>query len=70
MLPMQMVAGNFNSLNLFFGVLSATHMAYGSFQAKGSVGAAAAGLYHSHSSTGSEPLLHCILQLMATTPDL
>jgi len=32
-------------------------MAYGSSQAGGYIGAAAAGLYHSHSSTRSEPHL-------------
>ena len=32
-------------------------MAYGDFQARGPVGAAAAGLRQSHSNTGSEPHL-------------
>ena len=38
-------------------------MTYGSFQARGGTGAAAASLYHSHSNAGSEPFLRFILQL-------
>ena len=32
-------------------------MAYGGSQARGPIGATAAGLHHSHSNKGSEPLL-------------
>ena len=49
----------------FFG---ATPVAYGGSQARGRVGAAAAGLHHSHSNTGSEPCLQSMLQLVAS-PD-
>ena len=45
----------------------AAPMAYGGSQARGPVGAAAAGLYHSHSNTGSEPCLQPTPQLMATS---
>ena len=38
---------------LFF--FRAEPVAYGSFQAKGQIGAAAAGLYYSHSNAGSKP---------------
>ena len=41
----------------------ATPVAYGSFQTRGQIGAAATGLYHSHSNTGSK--LH-----LRTTPEL
>jgi len=40
--------------------------AYGSSQARGQIGAAAAGLNHSHSHTGSEPHLRPTTQLTAT----
>ena len=43
-------------------------MAYGDYQARGPVGAIAAGLYHRHSNSGSEPCLPPTPQLMAT-PD-
>ena len=39
--------------------------AYGSSQAKGPIGAAAAGLHHSHSNMGSEPHLQSIPQFTA-----
>ena len=44
---------------LFFSVCSfrAAPLAYGSSQARGGIRAAAAGLRHSHSNTGSEPHL-------------
>ena len=48
---------------LFFFFLAAP-VAYGSFQARGQIGAAAAGLGHSHA--GSEPNLQPTLQLVAT----
>ena len=39
-------------------------MTYGSSQGRGQVGAAAAGLCHSHSKVGSEPHLRPKLQLV------
>ena len=45
-----------------------TPAAYGGSQARGLIGAEAAGLYHSHSNLGSEPHLQPTPQLMAT-PD-
>ena len=44
-------------LAFFFGLFRATPIAYGGSQARGLIGAAAAGLYHSHSNAGSEPHL-------------
>ena len=41
-------------------------MAYGSSQARGRIGAVAAGLRHSHSNARSEPSLQPTPQLMAT----
>ena len=41
----------------FFLPFRATPVAYESSQAKGQIEATAAGLYHSHSNTGSEPHL-------------
>ena len=49
---------------LFF--LRATLVAYGSSQARGQIGVAAASQCHSHSNAGSEPLLQSTPQLMAT----
>ena len=46
----------------------ATPMAYGGSQARGRMGATAAGLHQSHSNTGSEPCLQPTPQLTAT-PD-
>ena len=46
----------------------ATPAAYGSYQAMGQIGTAAAGLHHSHSNAGSEPHLQPTPQLTAT-PD-
>jgi len=40
-----------------FLLFRAAPMAYGSSQARGLIGAAAAGLHHSHSNTRSEPCL-------------
>ena len=48
--------------------LRAAPMTYGGSQARGLIGAAAAGLCQSHSNAGSEPSLQPIPQLMAT-PD-
>ena len=52
----------------FFFFLRATAVAYGGSQARGLIGAAAAGLHHSHSNAGSELHLRSTPQLMAT-PD-
>ena len=41
-------------------------MAYGGSQARGLIGAMAAGLHHSQSNAGSEPSLQPKPQLMAT----
>ena len=38
------------------GLFRATSAAYGGSQAKGQIGAVAAGLHHSHSIIGSEPV--------------
>ena len=46
----------------FFLLLRAIPAAHGSFQARGLIGAAAAGLCHSHSNARSEPYLHCSLR--------
>jgi len=50
-------------LSLFF-FLGATSAAYGSSQARGQIGATAAGLFHSHSNAGSELHLQPTSQLM------
>ena len=52
----------------FFFLFKAAPTAYGSSQTKGWIGAAAAGLHHSHSNSGSEPRLRPTTQL-TTTPD-
>ena len=41
----------------FFAFFKAAPAASGSFQARGQIRAAATGLYHSHSNTGSKPCL-------------
>ena len=43
----------------------AAPVAYGSFQARGQIGASAAGLHHRHSNAGSEPCLRPTPQLTA-----
>ena len=53
----------------FFCLFMAVPTEYGSFQARGQIGAVATGLYHSHSNGWSEPHLQTIPQL-TTTPDL
>ena len=60
-------------LYLFFGgvfllFLWAASVAYGGSQARGRIGAVAAGLCQSHSNVGSEPSLQPTPQLTAT-PD-
>ena len=52
---------------LFFGggLWRAAAMAYGGSQARGLIGAIAAGLHHSHSNAGSQPPLRPTPQLMA-----
>ena len=49
----------------FFSLFRATCAAHGVSQARGLIGAVAAGLRQSHSNTGSEPRLPPISQLMA-----
>ena len=49
----------------FFFLFRAALMAYGSFQARGQIGAAADCLQHSHISTGSKPHLRPTPQLKA-----
>ena len=51
-----------------FAFSRATSAAHGGSQAKGLIGAIAAGLPHSHSNAGSEPRLRPTAQLTAT-PD-
>ena len=50
---------------LFFGLFRAAPVAYGGSQARGLIGAAAAGLPQSHSNAGSEPYLQPTPQLTA-----
>ena len=50
---------------IFFCLFRATPAAYGSAQARGQIGAAAASLHHSHSNTGSQPHLQPTPQLAA-----
>ena len=51
---------------LFVWLFRAVPIAYGGSQARGPIGAAAAGLHHSHSSTRSKPCLWPTSQVMAT----
>ena len=53
-------------LSFFFFLFRATHAAYESSQARGRIGAVAAGLHHSHSNIGSEPHLPPTPQVIAT----
>ena len=57
-----------NVTEFFSFLFTATPEAYGSSQARGRIGAAAAGLHHSHSNTGSELHLWLTPQL-AAMPD-
>ena len=50
----------------YFCLFRATHVANGSFQARGPMGATAASLHHSHNYAGSKPCLRPIPQLTAT----
>ena len=52
-------------IKFFFHLFMDTPTAYGSSQARGHIGAAAAGLRHSHSNARSEPCLWPVPQLMA-----
>ena len=58
----------FSSSSSFFCPFRAAPVAYGGSQAKGPIGAVAAGLHHSHSIAGSKPHLRPTPQLTAT-PD-
>ena len=51
---------------LVFAFLRAAHTAYGSSQARGQIGAEAAGLHHSHSNARSEPYLQPMPRFAAT----
>ena len=55
-----------NFFFFFFGLFSATPAAHGDFQARGLIGAAAAGLSQSHSNARSELGLRPTPQLRAT----
>ena len=55
-------------LFFIFCLFRDTPVAYGGSQARGPIGAVAAGLCHSHSNSGSEPHLQPTPQLVAT-PD-
>ena len=64
-------AGFFFFFFFFFGLFAiswAAPTAYGGSQARGRIGAIAAGLHHSHSNSGFEPRLQPTPQLTAT-PD-
>ena len=61
-----LLVSSFFILFFFFLLLMATAAAYGSFQARGRIGAEAAGLRHSHSNARSELHLQPMLQLAAT----
>ena len=52
--------------SLFFAISWAAIVAYGGSQARGLIGAVAAGLRQSHSNMGSEPHLQPTPQLTAT----
>ena len=53
---------------LFYYLFRAAHTAHGSSQVRGYIGAAATGLNHSHSNSGSKPCLQPTPQLRET-PD-
>ena len=56
------------NFKIFFFLFTATPAACGSSRARGEIGAAAAGLHHSHSNMGSQLHLRPAVQLVAT-PD-
>ena len=56
---------NSSFLFVLFFLFRAIPIAYGSSQARGQIGAAAAGLHYSHSNTGSKPCLQPMPQLVA-----
>ena len=56
---------NFIFIYLFILLFRATHVAYGSFQARGPIRATAASLCHSQRNAGYEPRLQPTPQLMA-----
>ncbi|WP_447305893.1 hypothetical protein, partial [Escherichia coli] len=60
--------GLFGFFLLLLLLFRAALKAYGRSQARGQIGAVAAGLHHSHSNSGSKPHLLPTPQLMAT-PD-
>ena len=60
------ISGNTQKISFSFFLFTATPMAYGSSQARCQTGAAAAGLFYSHSNAESEPHLQSTPQLMAT----
>ena len=51
---------------VFIFLFRTSPVAYGGSEARGQIGAVAAGLRHSHSNAGSEPRLRPTPQLMAT----
>ena len=53
---------------VFFGYFRAAPETYRNSQARGRIRATAAGLYHSHSNSGSEPCLQPTLQLSSQSP--
>ena len=60
----------FYNLKNFFLLFRVTLVAYGSFQARGQIRAAAAGLCHSHSNAGFKPHLWFKMLQLVATPDL
>ena len=60
------VIGTTSCIYLFMAI----PVAHGSSQARGQIGAPAAGLYHSHSNRGSEPCLRPIAQLTGNARSL
>ena len=71
-MPRSGIAGSyvfvfFIFISFYFLLFRAAPAAYGGSQARGPVGATAAGLCHSHSNAGSEPSIQPTPQL--TTPD-
>ena len=68
MLTSDQLPQTLNNFFFLFAIFWAVPAAYGGCQARGRIGAVAAGLHHSHSNAGSEPRLGRTPQLMAT-PD-